>query len=352
MNKRVTLEEIAKVHGVSAVTVSKALKDQKGVSEQLKTQIRKTAEEMGYRRTSRAHNMRISHRVGVIIAERFLGEPQSFYWTLYRKLAGQIAEKGNTSLLEVVSASDEADTALPRILAERRCDGIIVIGTFRREYAVRLNHAPERTVPLVYLDADAESGYSDIVVSDNIGGGYAMTNYLLSLGHRRIAYVGTLLATSSIDDRYLGYTKALLRHGIETERRWIIDDRDRENGRLLESEELLSEIIGWKKEDMPTAYFCNCDLTAGRLIRAFEMMGMQVPGDVSVVGFDNHLPDALPNVGITTYETDTKTMVAKAVSRILRKIDNPGYAGGIMVVGGNFIERKSAKSIGKGVPYV
>lgn len=352
MNRRVTLEEIGKVHGVSAVTVSKALKDQKGVSEQLKTQIRQTAEKMGYRRTSRAHNMRVSHRIGVIIAERFLGEPQSYYWTVYRKLAGQIAEKGSTSLLEVICAADEAEGKLPRIIAERRCDGVVVMGSFCHSYMELLHCAPESAVPLVYLDADAESEHSDVIVSDNIGGGYAMTSYLLSLGHRRIAYIGTLLATSSIDDRYLGYVKALLRHGIDAKREWVIGDRDRANGILLRSEELLSEMIGWKKEEMPTACFCNCDLTASRLIRALGMLGLRVPEDMSVVGFDNHLSDAFSDVDITTYETDTKTMVAKAVSRILRKIDSPGYSGSIVVVGGSFIERGSTRRIGEAVPYI
>ena len=172
MAKRVTMEEIGKKLGVSVVTVSKALRDQKGVSGQLKEQIRQTADELGYRKSSRAHNMKISHTIGIIIAERFLEEHQSFYWSLYQQLAGRITERGSTPLLEVISAEKETGGELPRIIAGQRSDGLIVMGTFRRSYMEQLHSAPERTMPMVCLDSEVESERDDAVISDNIGGGY------------------------------------------------------------------------------------------------------------------------------------------------------------------------------------
>lgn len=353
MEKKVTMEDIGKKLGVSVVTVSKALRDQKGVSEQLKEQIRQTAAGMGYRKSSRAHNMKVSHTIGIIIAERFLEEHQSFYWALYQQLAGRITEKGSTPLLEVISAEKETDNVLPKIIAGQRSDGIIIMGTFRRPYMELLHNAPERTMPLVCLDSEVESERDDAVISDNIGGGCVMTSYLLSLGHRRIGYVGTLLATSSIDDRYLGYVKALLQHGIRVNEDWIIRDRDRESGRLLKSGQLqLPEPDSRRPEELPTAYFCNCDLTAHNLIAALAVRGLRVPEDISVVGFDNHLPGGIPDAGITTYEINAKVMVARAVSRIFQKMDNPAFSGNITVVGGSFIERGSAARVGDPVPYV
>ncbi len=403
MIKKVTLEDIGKKLGVSAVTVSKALKDQKGVSDQLREEIQRTAREMGYSKRSRAHNMRISHTIGIIAAERFLQEHQSFYWVLYQQLAGRIMEKSSTALFEVVSAKEEANDILPRVIEEQRADGLIILGTFSRRYMEFLYYAPERTVPLICLDSEVGLERDDAVIGDNVGGGYVMTNYLLSLGHRRIGYVGTLLTTSSIDDRYLGYVKALLHHGIEVNQEWIIKDRDRVTGRLLKSSELClpisrrgkkngkllekSSVFGSAEnemqmdrmrtveisaektivdkrlanempldrllaDEMPTAYFCNCDLTASRLIEALSMRGLRVPQDVSVVGFDNHLPKGISGTDITTYEINAKLMVAKAVSRIFQKMDNPSSPGGVTVIGGNFIERTSAVRVGEPVPYI
>ncbi len=351
MRKKVTMEDIGKALGVSVVTVSKALRDQKGVSGQLREQIQRTASEMGYQKSSRAHNMRVSHTIGIIIAERFLDEHQSFYWSLYRQLAGRITEKDSTPLLEVISAEKEADNVLPRIITGQRSDGIIIVGTFRRSYMELLHNAPERTMPLVCLDSEVESERDDAVISDNIGGGCVMTSYLLSLGHRRIGYVGTLLATSSIDDRYLGYVKALLQHGIAVNYDWIIPDRDRASGRLLKSG-MLRLPEGGAGRELPTAYFCNCDLTANSLIAALAGRGLRVPEDISVVGFDNHLPGGIPDAGITTYEINVKMMVNRAVSRIFQKMDNPSFSGNVTVVGGAFIERSSAVRIGAPVPYV
>lgn len=353
MEKKVTMEEIGKRLGVSVVTVSKALRNQKGVSAQLREQILQTADEMGYRKSSRAHNMRISHTIGIVIAERFLEEHRSFYWSLYQQLASRITEKGSTPLLEVVGAKQEEGNVLPRIIAGQRSDGIIVMGTFRRSYMELLHNAPERTVPLVCLDSEAEPEREDAVLSDNIGGGYVMTSYLLSLGHRNIGYVGTLLATSSIDDRYLGYVKALLQHGIRVNDDWIIRDRDRLSGKLLKSDQIRLPSSGERKgEGLPTAYFCNCDFTAYNVIAALSLQGLRVPEDISVVGFDNHLPGGIPDAGITTYEIDAKRMVARAVSRIFQKMDNPAFSGNVVVVGGSFIERGSAARIGEPVPYI
>lgn len=352
MIKKVTLEDIGKKLGVSAVTVSKALKDQKGVSGQLKEEIQRTAREMGYSKRSRAHNMRISHTIGIIAAERFLKEHQSFYWVLYQQLAGRIMEKSSTALFEVVSAEEEANDILPRVIEEQRADGLIILGTFSRRYMEFLYYAPERTVPLICLDSEIGLERDDAVIGDNVGGGYVMTNYLLSLGHRRIGYVGTLLTTSSIDDRYLGYVKALLHHGIEVNQEWIIKDRDRVTGRLLKSSELCFQPDRLPADETPTAYFCNCDLTASCLIEALSMCGLRVPQDVSVVGFDNHLPKGISSAGITTYEINAKLMVTKAVSRIFQKMDNPSSPGGVTVIGGNFIERTSAARVGEPVPYI
>lgn len=350
MGKRVTLEEIGKLLGVSAVTVSKALKDQKGVSDELRLRIQQTAAELGYRKSRRAHNQKIPRTIGVIIAERFLENHQSFYWALYQKLAERVLEKECVSVLEIISGPTEVAGMLPKLLEEKRVDGAVIVGNLKRGYMESLYRAFGGEIPLICLDSELGPSRRDTVISDNIGGGYELTDYLLSLGHRRIGFVGTFLTTSSIDDRYLGYVKALLERGLEAKKEWLIEDRDRESGALLGAEALqLPEDP--KAETAPTAYFCNCDVTAAVLIRALEARGLRVPEDVSVVGFDNHLPKGNPDIRITTYEIDARLMAVKTVSRILKKIESPNDMGGITVIGGRFIEGNSARRIGPAVPF-
>lgn len=344
MGKNVTLADIGRQLGVSTVTVSKALSGQKGVSRELREKIEALADEMGYRKKEKNEENRRMGTLGVIVADRFLTKSQSFYWGIYQVLAQRAAVKNCFTILEVVDREAEQAKQMPGIIAEKRADGLIVLGGFDQQYGEFLVKNAE--VPVVALDTTAVPG-CDAVVADNIAGGYCMTDYLLRLGHRRIGYVGTVLATSSIEDRYLGYTKALLEHGIAPDPDLVIDDRGREEG-IIDDE----RYFALPEDKMPTAFFCNCDVTAQHLIRKLNRRGIRVPEDISVVGFDNYTYDEITDYGITTYEINQKSMVNKAVHVLTHHMMNSGYSNGISYIPGRFIERGSAAKEGEPVPFV
>lgn len=349
MAKTVKMADIGKRLNVSTVTVSKALSGQKGVSEEMREKIIKLADEMGYVRGAasgeRAYNRKESYMIGVIVAERYLEENQSFYWKMYQEISMRVMVKNCFSMLEVISYEVEKKGELPRVVTEQKVDGLIIMGPFKTDYAKKLNSTIK--LPVVNLDTMASVGDgSDCVVSNNMMGGYRMTNYLFQLGHRKIGFVGTRLATSSIDDRYFGYLKSLMEHGVDWRDDWVLDDRDREYGKV--------DSARWFEfpEEMPTAFFCNCDLSASLLIEKLERYGYSVPEDVSVVGFDNYVVDQFGKVGITTYEINTKEMARRAVHIIIHKIENSNYSTGVFMLPGKFIERDSAKQIAPTVPFV
>ena len=187
---------------------------------------------------------------------------------------------------------------------------------------------------------------TDCVVSNNLMGGYEMTNYLFEMGHSKIGFVGTRLSTTSIDDRFFGYLKSMMEHGMTVHEDWILDDRDRETG-FVDVENKFE-----LPEEMPTAFFCNCDGTASLLIRKLAQNGYSVPEDVSVIGFDNYIPDQFGGVGITTYEINTKEMAKRTVHIILHKLRNDNYSTGIFMLPGKFVERDSVRRIAPAVPFV
>ena len=346
MKKSVTLADIGKELGVSTVTVSKALSGQKGVSEPLREKIRKLADDMGYQRPERSVRAEGHITFGVIVAERYLEEMHSFYWKMYQELTAKAMAKDCFTLLEVVDAEAEQALQLPRVLTQHRADGLIVMGAFARPYVRVL--AEETDVPLVALDTTIETGGRsfDAVVSDNIRGGYIMTNYLYELGHRKIGFVGTVLATQSIEERYLGFLRSGIEHGMTRENIVVSPDRDKTEG-IID----MNRFFNVRPENMPTAFFCNCDVTAQRLIRKLESMGYRGPEDISVVGFDNFVVDDFDMIGITTYEINVSAMVAKAVHVLRHTIDNPAYSNGISYINGKFILRGSAKRIGPPIPF-
>ena len=339
MAKAVKLADIAERVGVSTVTVSKALSGQKGVSEEVREKIRSIAEELGYQQPSvaRKSQNRKSYNIGILISERFLVKYESFYWQMYQAVATRATAKECFTMLEVIGKAEEENGKMPKLVQERKVDGIIVIGKMMDAYLQHLN--TEAGIPVIYLDYYNGREASDSVISNSYYGTYELTYYLYRMGHRKIAYVGTLLATESITDRYFGYQKAILELGLEQKKEWVLDDRHIETGEI-DTVNMLQI-----PKDMPTAFVCNCDLTASFLIKKLKDNGYRVPEDISVVGFDNYLYPGLSDIQITTYEVDLEEMAKKTVHNMISKISNENYKPGIHIVEGHMVLKESVAKI-------
>lgn len=337
MAKTVKMADIAKKIGVSTVTVSKALSNQKGVSEELRAKIKTLAEEMGYKTNSAIYQERvkedISYDIGVVISSRFLDKYDSFYWKLYQEVAKAAVHRGSFTMLEVLEAEDEHNCVMPKLLQEKRADGLIILGLLEERYLEKL-HA-YASLPFIYLDFYDKNGACDAVISNSYFGMYKMTNYLFNMGHRDIGFVGTLLYTESITDRYFGYAKSMFEHGVPLRQDWVIDDRDPVSGRTDGGFEIQLP------QELPTAFVCNCDVAAAMLITKLEDEGHRVPEDISVVGYDNYQPPGLCDIRITSYEVDMAEMAKKTVRNIIRKISGEHYKQGVLIVEGR-IEHKDS----------
>lgn len=351
MAKAVRLSDIGERLDVSAVTVSKALSGQKGVSEEMRQKIIQVADELGYLKRQKEEPRKKGYNIGVVVAERYLYEGESFYWKLYQELSQIAIVRDCYMILEVVNYNYEESGTMPKIIMERKVDGVIIVGTFQSSYSTYLaNNIP---VPFLYLDTAGATDNCDSVVSNNTMGGYRMTNYLFKMGHSRIGFVGTRLTTTSIDERFLGYTKSLMEHGITLKEEWIIDDRDRESGNSVIKEKFVLP------EEMPTAFFCNCDLSACVLVRKLADAGYRVPSDISVVGFDNYInkidnfvSELVNETGLTTYEINMKEMAKRTIHIMLHKMENMNYTTGMFVIPGRLIERGSVRRIGEEIPFI
>lgn len=333
MGKQVKLSDIAGQLGVSTVTVSKALSNQKGVSEALRARIIELADELGYKQPSVArkeNHKQKEYQIGVLIQQTFLNKYDSFYWLMYQRVNTQALGYGCFCQLEVVTREMELACELPRIVTEHRVDGLLTIGQMDAGFLQKLKQ--NSGIPVVYMDYTDGLPDTDAVISDSYYGAYHLTNYLLSQGHSEIAYVGTIQGTPSITDRYFGYCKALLDREITPRAEWQIDDRRKGEG--------LIDKIHLPKE-MPTAFFCNCDLVAALLVQQLEEKGYHVPEDISVVGFDNYLHPGLCDVRITTYEVDQIAMAKQAVKILLKRMNRDDYTYGTHAVEGHLVTKES-----------
>ena len=335
MAKTVKLADIAAQVGVSTVTVSKALSGQKGVSEEMREKIRRLADELGYRSPSESKKQIVEkhYNIGVLIQEVYLGKYDSFYFRTYQEVNKRAVARGCFTLLESISRENVLKNELPILVQEKKVDGLVVIGDMTKAYMEHLE--AEASIPVVYMDFYSDTIGLDTVISNSYYGTYVLTNYLFRMGHKKIAYIGTIGMTNSITDRYLGYAKSMLEHHMPIREDYTIDDRDRQTGRMD-----LDKFFQLP-EDMPTAFVCNCDLAASYLVKKLRTNGYRVPEDISVVGFDNYLYPGLCDIGITTYEVDISEMARRVVHKIVRKIANESYTAGVFIVDGHIVVKDS-----------
>lgn len=340
MKQNVNMRMIGRELGVSAVTVCKALAGQNGVSEAVRERIVRKAQELGYRYDQATRSRRESSGdVGILIPDHFLGPNNSFYASLCKKLAQQLAQNNRYGVLSILGEEEELACVYPTLLSERRVGGLVILGQVRPDY-LRMLETAGAQVPYICLDFYDECSHTDAVVSDDLYGGYCVTSHLIHLGHERIGFFGSIRSTSSIMDRYLGYCKSMLQHELPMEPAWIVPDRD-PHGAYCEFP---------LPQPLPTAFVCNCDQAAVRLIQRLRNLGLSVPEDVSVVGFDDYVDASAAQPALTTFAVDQDALAREAAGRILDGMQGAPARKGRVVVGGHMVYRNSTRALAPAKP--
>lgn len=334
--KSVTLQHIAEQVGVSKVTVSKALNNKEGVSEELRLRIWEIAQEIGYKFVSAKEGEK-SKSIGIIIHEKYImgGGPSTFYLKFYQELAIKLNQRGYICNLFTITHLEDEKNMLPPMMIEAAINGIIAVGNLSKSY---INLLENLNKPIVFLDCYYSDRKMDCIGTDNYCSTYEITSYLIEQGHKKIGFVGLPKATTSIQDRIMGYCRALIEADIEIKNEWIIPDR------TLRNEAIRIQL----PDEMPTAFVCNCDDTAYRLVDVLKSDGYSVPDDISVVGFDNDIYAELCHPPLTTVAVDRDAITSKAVDTLVQKI-----SGSVdfknqqkIFIAGNIIYRNSVKRIG------
>lgn len=342
IKKDVTMSNIAQSLKISTVTVSKALGDKDGVSEELRIKIKQKANELGYRfnYTSKSARDGLTFNISVVVAKHFIHDASAFYWVVYRYLVELLHKQSYYGILEVISEEDEKNSVTPSSIIDKNVDGVIILGQFSDSYVTTLTSLG---IPIVFLDFYSSREDVETVISDNFFGSYTLTSYLISNGLTRIGFVGTPTSTSSIQDRYLGYYKALLEYGIPLRHDWVLNDRG-------------SDGIAYHEitlpDEMPEAFVCNCDEIAYNFINQLKNLGYRVPADISVVGYDNHIYSTISNPRITTVDVNSYRMSYETVEIIIKKIRDNNYKCGRVLVTGKLVERDSVKLPGSRKAHV
>lgn len=336
MAKGVRMSDIAQRLGVSTVTVSKALAGQKGVSEEMRERIKALAEELGYKAPASAReDAKRSYNIGVILGEVYTEKYATFYWEFYQKINTCAVQENCYVILEVLDGVREKELEEPKIVQENKIDGLIILGGIQTKYLQMLKK--KCRVPVVYMDFYDKQLQEDCVISNSFYGAYHMTNYLFRMGHKEIGFVGTVLSTESIMDRYLGYLKSLMEHGVQLREDWVLNDRG-------ESSIFCYDTIPLPRE-LPSAFVCNSDLTASKMVKTLQEAGYRVPEDISLVGYDDWLYPGLCDVAITTYSVNMTKMAQTGIEILVRRIGGDESRSDMQIIEGDIVVRESVKRL-------
>ena len=330
-NDKVTMQIIADRLGITKVSVSKALNGQPGISDRLRGEIVKTALELGYDRKNLQGRQK-SRNLAFVVPKRFFLENENFYTTIYYYLNKRCQAAGQILSNFVVNSREESGMEIPHILKNGLFDGIFVAGEIDDGYLRRLT---ELQIPVVLIDFYKAMMNLDCVITDNFYLGYCAANYLIENGHRGIGFVGDVRETASIMDRYYGYRKALDLNRLPVNESWHLVNNDPRTGVYT-----LDYVL---PDPMPTAFVCHCDMAAYFLMQSLAKAGFSVPGDVSVISFDNTDLSCGTSPKLSTFDIDRMEIADKAFDRMMLRVENEEAGPQRIYISNRFIERESVR---------
>ncbi len=292
MTKRATIRDVALRAGVSLATVSRALNGSPLVNEGTKRRIVEVAEELDFAPSLSARRLSLGKTQTITVVVSFLTRPQAA--ERLRGIDAALADSEFDLVIYNVETVEKRNQYFLTLPLRQRTDGLLVVSLPPPDEDVpRLQRSD---VPVVFVDAHENTTGLPRVVGDDIAGGELATQHLLDLGHHRIGYVGDAFVNpfgfTSSRDRFEGYKRALAVAGIDATGEYVALGA---HGRY-EARDLAARMLS--HHDRPTAIFAGSDTQALGVLAAAQDIGLHVPDDLSVIGYDDI--EACDFVGLTT----------------------------------------------------
>lgn len=309
----VTIKDIAKAVGVSASTVSRALSDSPLVSSETKEQIRRVARQLGYERNelARALVKGSSGAVGLIVPD--ITNP--FFSDIARGI-GEIADRvGYGLILCNTDGRIDRELSYVRLMRRKRVDGLLLCSTTID--APYLREVERGRTPFILVSSLCLNSHLPYVITDDRAGARLAVEHLVALGHRRIGFIAGPENVHASRDRRAAYIDVLREHAISPVDAWqcfaaFTQAAGREAGQRMLS---LAE--------RPTAIFAANDVIALGVLEVAEGLGLHVPEDLSIIGYDDISYASLPRIQLTTVAQPAVEMGQIAADWLFSRIENP-----------------------------
>ena len=331
----VTLKDVAKVAGVSYATVSRALSGSPEIGESTRKRVQKIAEEMGYtpNAVARSMVMKRTNILGLIVTS--IDNPFMSEMTAHLEIH---ARRCGYNLMVCNSSYDlDLEKEVFSLLLGRKVDGIIIIPVGNESYDALKTLTAQ--IPTVFIGENMLDLPENYVSVDNTTGMRKATEYLYSLGHRKILYLGARDNSMTHQLRVDGYLSACEQLGIVPH---VLRNQSPRSSSAVGYE--LAKAYFAEPHD-ETAVLCAADTLAIGVIKAAYEFGIRIPEDLSLMGFDNILFSALPPIDLTTVNQPKQELAVSAVDMLLNRINKPDAPHTKILLSPSIIERSSCRAL-------
>lgn len=330
--ERATIKDVAAAAGVSRSTASRALSGNGYAAPEVREKVRAVARELGYvvDATARSLKQRTSRSIGVLVSDL----RNAFYAELASGIGAEARSTGRSIVLVDLHGVAEDELEAAETLVSSRVSGVIAT-------PVSAELAPflaRRGVPLVEVDRRFDPSGTDAVVVDNRAAARDTTARLLELGHRRIALLIDETEWTTGDERQRGYLDALAARRIKPDDSLIVPA----GWDAAAATEAALAVLS--RADRPTAVFAANNVLTEGVWRATQRLGLAVPGDVSLVGFDDAPWMSMVEPGVSVRRQDTVGLGAAAVRALIGRVESPDAPVHTIVLPTAFIDRGSIAS--------
>ncbi len=311
MKRQITIKDIAIKLGMSTSTVSRALRDHPDISPKTRAAVKELAALLGYRPNRIALNLRSNstRTIGLIIPEI-----EHYFFSAIINGIEEIAYKNDYSVMVFQSnESYKREVNNTQAVLTNRVDGVLVSFSKETRDFSHFQKLIENEIPVVFFDRVTDELRADQVVSDDYQGAFLAVNHLIEKGCRRIAHFAAPQHLALGKGRLSGYHDALLKHNIPFNNDLIFHADTFETSRKV----ALSVL---KKTERPDGFFTVNDMSAIAIIKAAKEVGLSIPKDVKVVGYENSKSAALSEPELTTIDQYGYELGREACLMLLKRL--------------------------------
>ncbi|WP_271004068.1 substrate-binding domain-containing protein [Listeria seeligeri] len=330
--KKVTMQDIADKLNITKNSVSQALGNKNGVSEQTKLAVFKMADELGYKYKKEIAREVVKEKFA-LLATSFALSQRSFFGEIIDNMKQSItARQGELVIVPVTDEEAEAQQ-IPDLLMNENWTGIFLLSHINTAYSKQII---ELDIPVVLIDHHDPHLQADAVISQNKDGAFTAVEFLIQNHHQNIGFLGDITFSPSYEERFEGYKKALGYYQIPFNEKYAITRIKEEQTSLYKTLDALDEL--------PTAWFCvNSGL--GFILNTYlQSKGYNIPRDLSIICFDNTEFTVLSKPPLTTMCTNLSFMGEKAVELMYNRIRKPDEGFVHLALATNLVVRESVNT--------